>query len=144
MKYKIYVLKDPNDLSVKYVGCTINPKIRFMAHLSGNHNIKKSKWIEKLKSQSQKPVFEIVSERSTPEEAAIEEQRVYSLYNSDELFNYDPNKVFYKHSQVEKLVNKPIRISEELYNLSCEIAKIDERSFSSLVTFLLKKYLSEK
>lgn len=64
MKTQIYVLIDPDTKEVRYVGKTNNPKERLKAHLNkardkGTH---KRNWLNKLRKERKKPLFEIVDE----------------------------------------------------------------------------------
>ena len=60
----IYVLKDPRDGSVKYVGMTKNPKKRFYDHCRDRKrkNNKKSTWTNSLFNSGLKPTMEIIKE----------------------------------------------------------------------------------
>jgi len=60
----IYTLTDPTNNMIRYVGKTNNPKQRYSAHLNGarKHQAHKKNWIEKLKKEGLKPIFEIVDE----------------------------------------------------------------------------------
>ena len=61
-----YVLKDPRDMEVKYVGRSVSPKSRYRNHLcSGRKEGKKNKkeaWINSLIKIGMKPVMEIIEE----------------------------------------------------------------------------------
>lgn len=60
----IYTLSHPITKEVRYVGKTRNPKERYKNHLNKDHNKRshKTNWIESLKAQKLKPVFEIIDE----------------------------------------------------------------------------------
>lgn len=64
MTTKIYVLKDPNTNEVRYVGKTNNPEQRFKAHnnKARDLNTHKRNWINKLREENKKPIFEIIEE----------------------------------------------------------------------------------
>lgn len=56
----IYVLIDPLDNLVKYVGQTKNIQKRYTSHLNDKSNTLKSSWIKSLKSQNLKPILELI------------------------------------------------------------------------------------
>jgi hypothetical protein len=63
MKTSIYVLIDPIDNKIKYLGKTIQPIMkRYRAHLSDTSISKKSSWIKYLKSQNLKPIIKLIDE----------------------------------------------------------------------------------
>jgi predicted GIY-YIG superfamily endonuclease len=91
MKY-IYILKDPIDKKVRYVGMTSNPKLRLSQHLKDakknkkTGKTKKQKWLLDLGEKKMMPYMEIV--RSINNEAVariIEEQTV--IENIDTIYN---------------------------------------------------------
>lgn len=61
MKTNIYVLVDPRNNNIKYLGKTIKPlNKRLSAHLSDKSKSKKSSWIKSLLSQNLKPIIRLV------------------------------------------------------------------------------------
>lgn len=60
----IYTLSDPRNNLVRYVGKTSNPKMRLQNHMNRKHNERthKRNWIESLKKNKLKPLFEIIDE----------------------------------------------------------------------------------
>ncbi len=64
VKTFIYVLKDPISNEVRYVGKSNNPNKRFSSHLDTSKDIgtHKRNWINKLLSDNQKPILEIIDE----------------------------------------------------------------------------------
>lgn len=71
---KLYVLKDPTSMEIRYVGITIRPlQERLAGHLNDvrnrpDVNYHKVNWIRKILSENKKPVIELVSEFDTLEE----------------------------------------------------------------------------
>ncbi len=63
----IYVLRDPRDRSIKYVGQTRYPAIRLSQHISGaiaRHSLCKNKkniWIRELVRLEMRPIIEFVT-----------------------------------------------------------------------------------
>jgi hypothetical protein len=61
----IYILIDPRDLCVRYVGKTNNPKERMRAHISPHvymrHNNLKCIWTKELKGMGLKPIMQILT-----------------------------------------------------------------------------------
>lgn len=86
----IYALIDPNDLQVRYVGKTNNPKERMRAHISPHiymrHNNLKCIWIENLKASGLKPIMQILCTCSE-EESENYEYRYWKLFGGVELLN---------------------------------------------------------
>lgn len=68
--YYLYYLIDPNTNEVRYVGITYRPKRRLTEHLYLSKKIKshKDKWINKLLSNGQKPIFKIMLETESKDE----------------------------------------------------------------------------
>jgi hypothetical protein len=61
MKTNIYVLIDPRNNSIKYLGKTIKSlNKRLSSHMIDNSKSKKSSWIKSLKSQNLKPIIQLV------------------------------------------------------------------------------------
>ena len=91
MKY-IYILRDPIDKKVRYVGATKNPKQRFKQHLKDAEKqkktgkTKKQLWILGLKKQKITPKIEIIGKNEDIEKARIiEEQEV--MRHIDTIYN---------------------------------------------------------
>lgn len=62
----IYLLRDPIDNEVKYIGKTNNLKVRLKAHLNPARfkNTHKFNWIKKLRNKNLKPTLEIIEKCS--------------------------------------------------------------------------------
>lgn len=59
----IYLLRDPRDERVRYVGKTNNPKKRKVTHFSQSmlaHGAAKTRWVLELRSLGLRPIFEII------------------------------------------------------------------------------------
>jgi hypothetical protein len=84
----IYVLIDPRDLEVRYVGKTNNPKERLRAHVSPHvymrTNNLKCIWTEELKALGLKPIMSILCKCKESESENYE-------YRYFKLFNYGSN-----------------------------------------------------
>lgn len=65
----IYVLRDPRDSSIRYVGKTINPDKRLKGHIweSSKTNTHKANWIKSLLSIGLKPTIKVIEECSDNE-----------------------------------------------------------------------------
>jgi hypothetical protein len=87
----IYVLIDPRDLSIRYVGKTIDPGNRMRAHIYP-HNSTKDKnikmiWTEELKRIGLEPIMQVLAS-CKPEESEIFEYRYFKLFkDSCDLLN---------------------------------------------------------
>lgn len=58
----IYLLRDPRDGAVRYVGKTVNWRIRHKAHRAARNETRCSLWIKELKSVGLLPTFEVIEE----------------------------------------------------------------------------------
>ncbi|MDV3751163.1 GIY-YIG nuclease family protein [Elizabethkingia anophelis] len=56
----VYLLRCPLNNEVKYVGVSMNPKVRFRGHLNDYGNKAKMQWIKSLKESNLLPVMEVV------------------------------------------------------------------------------------
>ena len=56
----IYVLKDPRDGLIRYVGKTNNPRRRLDRHIAENGNALRHPWLKELRELGIEPIFEIV------------------------------------------------------------------------------------
>lgn len=74
--YDIYVLKDPRDHVVRYVGQSSNSKKRFSSHMSealkGYYQEDKSGWLSTLRATGLRPELEIIDDATAEDVAAIE------------------------------------------------------------------------
>jgi hypothetical protein len=113
--YYLYYLIDPNNDTIRYVGVTFRPKLRYQEHLNCACKLKshKDRWINNLLKNNQKPIFKIVSEASTKEEILNREiesiKELQNLTNSTtggEYFHYTPD-VINKIKKNNKGINNP-------------------------------------
>lgn len=88
-KYYLYYLCDPNKDIPRYVGITCNPKRRFNCHLRDKSINAKTKWIQSLLDNSQKPKLIIVKETEEVQqvinweiETIAKYKDIYNLTNS--------------------------------------------------------------
>jgi hypothetical protein len=94
--FNFYVLKDPRDLQIKYVGRTVNPENRFRNHIyeaKTNNRNKRERWILKLLRMNLKPIMQIIYIKiCTLEEAiSIEKMLVKKLSRRFDLKNEPDN-----------------------------------------------------
>lgn len=61
MRAFVYALIDPRSLKVRYIGSTINPNSRLIAHLADTTNTPKTQWLTELKSINLQPIMVILS-----------------------------------------------------------------------------------
>lgn len=77
--YYIYVLRDPRDGAVRYVGRTKNPKKRLEHHLykksDGSFVHARREWIQEVRSAGLRPVMEIVETLRAPVDDALISER---------------------------------------------------------------------
>lgn len=77
----IYILIDPRNNQIRYVGKANNPKKRLEGHLGDKRKTYKTNWIKNLKSKELRPVIEIIDEVAL-DEWQFWEQHYISLYKS--------------------------------------------------------------
>lgn len=77
----IYLLRDPRDKSVRYVGRTKNPKRRYSSHLNdkcdGSYIRVRWDWISELRKVNQGPQMEIIEILSAPIAEALISEREF-------------------------------------------------------------------
>ncbi len=77
--YYIYVLRDPRDNGVRYVGRTKNLKGRLQQHLynksDGSFVHARREWIQEVRSAGLRPVMEVVETLRAPVEEALVSER---------------------------------------------------------------------
>lgn len=133
--YYIYVLRDPRDKSVRYVGRTINPQRRYSRHLydrcRGSYVRARWDWITELRSMKLRPEFEISETLSAPiPEAAISEREFRWIFHffqqGANLTNVDCIRMPRLHSAARRsridFLNEPLhsRVWEKLASLAVE------------------------
>ncbi len=82
----IYVLIDPRNLEIRYVGKTNNPSERMRAHISPHiymrNNNAKCIWTEELKAINLKPIMQVLT-TCKDEESELYEYRYYKLFKEE-------------------------------------------------------------
>jgi len=76
--YSIYVLVDPTDGEIHYVGMTAFRKMRYSGHISSGRcsaRLPKDRWIGELLKQGLRPKMFVLSEYEDPCEASFWEQK---------------------------------------------------------------------
>ena len=85
MKY-LYVLKDPVNKKVRYIGASKNPKSRYAQHLRDSRKTKKTAktqkqiWIAELLNKGLQPVIEIIEKIEDNSKARIQEEKLLIKY----------------------------------------------------------------
>lgn len=80
--FYFYVLKDPRDGLIKYVGRTVDKKNRFRNHIyesKKNNRTKKERWIVSLLRRNLKPEMEVFFELECSLNEAIELEKIFVL-----------------------------------------------------------------
>lgn len=62
MRVYIYALRDPETLSIRYVGKTVDPKLRLRKHCTRKENNYKFSWVTSLRERGLKPEMVILEE----------------------------------------------------------------------------------
>lgn len=114
----LYVLKDPRDNIVKYVGITKDPRKRFKSHICDLRAVnRKNNWIKRLKWLNLLPIMEVIADNLSLEEA--ERQETLLIKSIDGLFN----------SAVGGKVNKGYKLSEKTKQLMSKTRKGKNNGF---------------
>lgn len=80
-KYKLYVLRHPETMEIRYVGVTKHSlERRLSSHICDKSKTYKTNWIKSLKNQGLKPVIELVTSYDTKEEVFKAEIQCIRLY----------------------------------------------------------------
>lgn len=97
LKWKVYVLICPFDGSVKYVGCSKKPEVRFNQHMSENpsNHVKRGKWVIRMKTEGVKAKMDIIASFKHQCQAKIFERDLIQAYlvTGIELFNIHSRKL---------------------------------------------------
>ncbi len=119
MTFHIYILINPIDDTVFYVGCTINPRVRLAGHISvsrmGNLNLKKET-IHEIGKMGKWPEIVIVDTCVQKTEACFLEQFYIDLFKSFGFELLQRNNKPYKPSLGPIKSILPRTISEAEYN----------------------------
>lgn len=109
IKTYIYTLKDPTTLQVRYVGKTVSPKKRFIAHkcLRAKKGTYLASWITSLRNKDLIPVMDIIDEADN--DGWVEKEKLYIDFfkkNGCELVNLTSGgegAFGYRHTEESKL-----------------------------------------
>src|SRR5260370_28507576 len=74
--HSVYVLLDPRDNAIKYVGIAANTHLRFKQHAYWEHspNTPRGQWLEELRHQGIEPVMRVLESNLSPAKAYEREQ----------------------------------------------------------------------
>lgn len=74
----VYLLRDPRTKEARYVGRTVNPKLRYTAHKNVRKRTHCSNWVESLRADQLKPDMQLFPLESF--EATVEEEKFLIVY----------------------------------------------------------------
>lgn len=78
--FYIYALIDPRDRAVRYVGCTVDPKKRYYAHLAAQMMAEGNRawcdWVDELRALRLRPEMVVLDTRIGIRAAHISEQAI--------------------------------------------------------------------
>lgn len=123
----IYLLLDPRDLSVRYVGKTVNPKVRLSCHLSECKNKKhlRANWIRSLLNRNLVPIFKIV--KIVPLLDFIYWETFYiSKYKSNKLTNSDDSGQGNINRKANIVERQSKKVSKVVYQFNLDGEYIDK------------------
>lgn len=111
-KMYIYILKDPDNLEVRYVGRTNNPKKRLSSHLNPDktRSLPSTRWALRLKRENKKPIMEIVEETNDWEASEVKWIAHYRFLGAD-LLNIDDGGIveIHKYNHYKRTSSKKYR-----------------------------------
>lgn len=119
----IYILIDPTDGKVRYVGKTFTPKNRLSGHITECKNIEvnhhRARWIRSLLKKGKKPLLEIVK---ICDEKDFEKYETYYIkkFKSRKLTNSDENGQGNKNRKKEILKRISKKLGKEVYQFNIE------------------------
>lgn len=79
VQYYFYILRDPTDMLLKYVGRTVNPKSRLRSHIyeaKTNNRNKRERWIMSLIKKNKLPELNVIYEKECCIEEAIQIEKM--------------------------------------------------------------------
>lgn len=119
----VYLLQDPRDKTIRYVGVTNNPKRRLSQHKTSPANKKLKTWIDSLKSQNIEPDMLIIDEAKREDALEIEANMIwlFSKLSKKLLCNGGGTRVAYRF-HLSKNFSHTVRYAKckacgELHNL---------------------------
>lgn len=88
-KFYFYVLIDPRNYNISYIGRTVDPQNRYRNHIyeaKKNNRNKRERWIFKLLKLNLKPIMKVILEKITTLKDAIEIEK-YLVIKYSEIYN---------------------------------------------------------
>lgn len=123
----IYILIDPRDNIVRYVGKTSRPKRRLKEHIadSKRFNDRKSRWINSLKKVNMIPIFKIIKVCPIRDFILYETQYI-KLYKSNKLTNSDETGQGFhnRHRSIIRKISKNRYKKVYQYELTGNLIKV--------------------
>jgi DNA-binding XRE family transcriptional regulator len=68
----IYALVDPRDGRVRYVGRSVNPAVRMIAHMNGLSTSRKGRWLRELVAEGLTPLMKVLDETDWEHQKSVE------------------------------------------------------------------------
>jgi predicted GIY-YIG superfamily endonuclease len=93
-EYCVYGLLCPEELIIKYVGCTVNIDQRYRTHLSCHRGGMRKVWINELRAKNLLPILVIIEEFDDKEDA-LECERTTINKNLETLHNLKGSQYLY-------------------------------------------------
>jgi len=119
----IYVLIDPKDGSVRYVGKTSNPKSRLSGHITEckkeKYKHRRANWIRSLLIENLKPIIKFIKVCPLNDFEKVEEHYI-SVFKSDKLTNSDETGQGNKNRIKEVLIRQSQNSGRTVYQYDLE------------------------
>lgn len=127
--YYLYILKDPYNKKIRYIGISNFPKKRLYLHKRFSKNKKLLSWLSNLKNKGKSPILKILAKDSF-KNILIKEKNLIKLYKKKNIFNISNNRK--KDNKIRLDITIDEKISERFRkkftrkkgDLSLEIEKL--------------------
>lgn len=78
--YSVYVLRDPRDMRIRYVGMSCNPAKRFKQHTGCPYDLKRA-WVLELRALGMRPHLQVLFSGLSVDSAELVERRLAYLHS---------------------------------------------------------------
>lgn len=101
----VYLLIDPRNNAVKYVGASKQPDTRYQQHLNARMNQGMREWVKELEAQDMTPEMAVVASTDLRDLDEVEEYWTELMLKHYDLLNKNTN-ISYNYEKVKASVNR--------------------------------------